>query len=72
MIKKISKLLFLILILACTNLCLAQPPDGGGNEQDPDAGIPIDGGASYLAAAGIAYGIRKIYNRNKKRNNAPE
>lgn len=44
-----------------------QPPDGGGNGEDPDAAIPIDGGVSVLAAAGVAYGLTAL---KKKKNTA--
>lgn len=40
---------------------MAQPGDPGG---DPD-GIPIDGGVSLLAAAGVGYGIKKIIDHRK-------
>ncbi len=41
-------------------------PDPGG---DPDVTVPIDGGLSFLAAAGVAYSIKKI---KKYRNKKPE
>lgn len=33
---------------------------------DPDNEVPIDGGASLLIAAGVAYGVKKIYNKKGK------
>lgn len=53
--------LFCLLSLACLPL-FAQP----GN---PDSGntVPIDGGASLLAAAGVAYGAKKLYNFRKQK-----
>lgn len=42
----------------------AQPAGPGG---DPDATVPIDGGLSFLAAAGVAYGVKKIKERKKKK-----
>ena len=44
------------------NYLLAQPP--------PPESIPIDGGASILIGAGVAYGVKKIYDRRKKQNRA--
>jgi hypothetical protein len=32
------------------------------NGYDPD-NVPIDGGASILIAAGVAYGLKKAYNK---------
>ena len=34
----------------------------------PTPGIPIDGGAGFLLAAGIGYGLREISKRRKKDN----
>ena len=49
---------FVILI---SQIALAQPPP------PPDPTIPIDGGITLLLAAGIGYGVKKIYG---KRNTA--
>ena len=40
-------------------LAIAQDPGGG-----PD--VPIDGGLSLLAAAGVAYGVKKYREHTKK------
>ncbi|WP_192823841.1 PID-CTERM protein-sorting domain-containing protein [Rufibacter sp. LB8] len=55
----------------------AQGPGGGGpptfEEQDPEeetpppTGVPIDGGASLLLAAGAGYGLKKIRDSRKSR-----
>ena len=37
--------------------------------QDPDTSVPFDGGVSMLVAAGVAYGIKKKYDHNKKATN---
>ncbi len=45
-------------------------PDPGG---DPDVTVPIDGGLSILAAAGVAYSVKKIKQfRNKKEEGSGE
>lgn len=36
-----------------------KPPKGGTH------GAPFDGGASLLIAAGVAYGVKKAYNKRK-------
>jgi hypothetical protein len=33
---------------------------------DPDNQVPIDGGAGILVAAGVAYGIKKVYDKRKQ------
>jgi hypothetical protein len=53
--------LICMLLLTCTPL-LAQPPIG-----NPDQEVPIDGGASLLAAAGIAYGAKKLFDSRKEK-----
>jgi len=42
------------------------PPRGPGNGRPPgQQNAPFDGGASLLIAAGVAYGIKKAYDRRK-------
>jgi hypothetical protein len=43
----------------------AQPGGAGGFGDDP-IDVPVDGGLSILAVAGIGYGIKKLKDRNKK------
>lgn len=42
------------------------PPPGGSPACWPPPCIPIDGGLSFLVAAGAAYGAKKIYDSRKK------
>jgi hypothetical protein len=44
----------------------AQPGGGGGGFGDDPIDVPVDGGLSILAVAGIGYGIKKLKDRNKK------
>ncbi len=65
---KYSKLiltLMVLMIIFCflPSLVHAQPDPGS----DPDATVPIDGGLSFLAAAGVAYGVKKIRENRKKK-----
>ncbi len=55
----------LLMIIMCfiPSLLFAQGDPGG----DPDATVPIDGGLSFLAAAGVAYGVKKIKEHRKKK-----
>ncbi len=39
----------------------------GGPGGDPDT-LPVDGGLTFLAAAGVAYSVKKIKEHRKKRN----
>jgi hypothetical protein len=44
----------------------AQPGGGGGGFGDDPIDVPVDGGLSILAVAGIGYGIKKLKDRKKK------
>jgi len=43
----------------------AQSPTTGGPTPQP-AAVPLDGGASLLAASGVAYGLRYLRLRRKQ------
>jgi len=67
--KIILGLLFTAAGLVFTNKIYASgpPPPATGNPCfPPPCGIPLDGGISFLIAAGIAYGSKKVYNARKK------
>jgi len=53
----------LALGLACHS-AQAQPSTGGPAPQP--AAVPLDGGASLLAASGVAYGLRYLSQRRKQ------
>lgn len=69
----IYKSVFLIaLAVFCSTHVMAQGPGTPGDEMDiedydPDNSVPIDGGASILVAAGVAYGLKKIYDKRKEK-----
>lgn len=46
------------------------PPPDGGDEPGcwPPPCIPVDGGISLLIAAGVVYGGRKLYSKQKEKN----
>jgi len=48
---------------ALLNTAVGQPPP------PPPQDIPLDGGVSLLLAAGVAYGVKKIRNSEKKQDN---
>lgn len=48
-----------------TNAPGDEPPD----DSDPDPTVPFDGGITLLLAAGAAYGVKRIRDQRKKRNN---
>ena len=59
-----------IILIGCfclaTFVSLAQSP---GPTPDPDpVGAPVDGGVGLLAAAGIAYGAKKLRDKRKEKN----
>lgn len=45
---------------------LPPPPPPTTPPTTPPTGVPLDGGVILLAAAGAAYGAKKMYGRNKK------
>jgi hypothetical protein len=51
--------LLLILAVAFVFPALAADPPGFGSTGSPDP-IPVDGGASLLAASGIYYGMKRL------------
>jgi len=65
----ISLIVFTIFFIAPLYLFAQFPPPGGtgggGPITDPVAGVPIDGGISFLIAAGVAYAGKKFYDKRK-------
>lgn len=62
-----KKIIMLGLLLAVHAIVFAQ---GGGPVPDPEpiTAAPVDGGVSLLAAAGIAYGAKKLWDKRKEQN----
>ncbi|MDQ8003601.1 MAG: hypothetical protein REI64_02310 [Pedobacter sp.] len=67
-------------LFACNIFTFAQldpglPPCEDGSMPTPDGDcvdnpVPIDGGASILIAAGVAYGLKKAYDKRKQNKEA--
>lgn len=66
---------FIFFIFACTSFASARqtlPPCEDGSIPEPggdcvdNPAVPIDGGASLLIAAGVAYGLKKAYDKRKQ------
>ncbi len=55
-----------LIYLPATLIAQDMPDDPG---IDPDTEVPFDGGLSLLVAAGVAYGAKKAYDKNKKDKN---
>ena len=49
-----------------TGMGMGPPSPPCGTPPFPPCAVPIDGGIGLLAAAGVAYGTRKMMKRNKK------
>lgn len=65
--KQYTKWLFILAVLMIVfcflpSLVMAQGDPGG----DPDV-VPVDGGLVFLAAAGVAYSVKKLKDHRKKR-----
>lgn len=58
---------FMVLGVA-VSMAAPPPPPSGGPACWPPPCIPIDGGISFLIAAGAIYGGKKLYDKNKKVN----
>ena len=62
-IKVLLTLSIVVILFCCLpSLVFAQGDPG----LDPDATVPVDGGLSILAAAGVAYSVKKIKEFRKK------
>ncbi len=59
--KQIILIFSFILAFILPILCIAQGDPGG------DPGVPFDGGASILIAAGAAYGVKKVRDQSKQK-----
>ena len=57
------QVVMMILVLLIPALSIAQPPPFGGGDDVMD--VPVDGGLSLLAAAGIGYGAKKLRKRKQ-------
>jgi hypothetical protein len=63
------RLLAIAGLLFSASAAFAQPDTGGPvpSQPTPDpTAVPLDGGASLLAAAGIGFGIRKLRARRRR------
>ena len=73
MSKKVLRFLspFLFFMFLCFDITVAQPPPPGGTGPPcwPPPCIPIDGGISFLIAAGVAYGAKKTLDYQKNNSN---
>lgn len=63
--RKFLPFVMILVLVVVTNTLFAQggpppPPPSGG---PPPPAIPIDGGVLALLASGIAYGVKKLYNK---------
>jgi hypothetical protein len=67
--KKMTVSALLMISLVCASFLsygLRPPPRRPGNGTPPgQQNVPFDGGASLLIAAGVAYGLKKAYDRRK-------
>lgn len=53
--KALLSLAFILAVPVCAFAHHGHPPGGGGGYD-----VPLDGGLSLLAAAGISYGVKKF------------
>ena len=65
--KLMNRGILIIVVFLCHFPLLYAVPPGPGDGGAPPNSIPVDGGASLLAAAGAAYGIKKYRDYRKSR-----
>jgi hypothetical protein len=56
---------FTVFEVSAQGPCDPFDPQPGCEDYNPDD-VPIDGGASVLIAAGVAYGLKKAYDKRKQ------
>ena len=64
--KYIITTISVFIILTLPIIAMAQGDPGG------DPGVPIDGGATLILAAGIGYGAKKLKDAREKKNKEVE
>lgn len=63
MAKKL-KLVIIVAMIAIPGALIAQPDMGDGGDDVDD--VPLDGGVSLLVAAGLGYGLKKVYDKKRE------
>jgi hypothetical protein len=63
---KLTLTLFLLVFASQVLLSAPPPPPAGGPGCWPPPCVPIDGGITFLIAAGAAYGAKKLVDARKK------
>ncbi len=58
--KTVKYIMVLAIATAISFAAQAQPGSGGGGFDDEPQDVPVDGGIVLLAAAGAAYGYKKL------------
>ncbi len=58
------QIIVVLVVMLIPALSIAQPPPFGGGDDVMD--VPVDGGLSLLAAAGIGYGAKKLKEKRSK------
>lgn len=61
-VKVFFKTAIVLFCLCSANLVQAQ----GNPGDDPDTGVPFDGGLSLLVTAAVGYGLKKAADKRKK------
>lgn len=73
-IRIIYKTVFLVALMVLGSIyvkaadgpCDPFDPEPDCRDWDPDNEVPIDGGAGILLAAGVAYGLKRVYDKRKQ------
>jgi hypothetical protein len=64
-LKKLVRVIFTVVLLFTAFFVNAQTGPGGGLEENPDAGVPLDGGVTLLLVMAACYAAFKIWRFRK-------
>jgi hypothetical protein len=62
----------LLLALKPFNLAAQEETTENGPGDNPDPGIPVDGGVAWLAVAGAAYGLKRYHDYRQRSKSNPD
>ena len=68
-VKWLTMLAIMLIVFICLPVLLQAQVDpcNDPNNPPPPSCVPIDGGLSFLIAAGVVYGVKKVRDGRKKK-----
>ena len=65
LVKKLTRAKLTLVLLFMTYFASAQTDPGGGLDENPDAGVPLDGGVILLLVMAACYITFKVWQHRK-------